>query len=150
MLDPTLQDGKKFPKWKPRLRTGKFLGFSNRHLSTIGLICNLTTDYISSQYHVVFDESFTTVSSQPSSPTLVMDQWDELFHFARDNFLADHDAASDGPVLLLQKNGLMMKTNLNVSAIMLILVKTCKNMPIGTQRMTMIAMVIRFIPIQTI
>ena len=31
VLDPTLQDGKKIPKWKPRSRQGQFLGISRVH-----------------------------------------------------------------------------------------------------------------------
>jgi hypothetical protein len=31
ILDPRLQDGKKIPKWDPRVRRGQFLGFSTQH-----------------------------------------------------------------------------------------------------------------------
>ena len=33
VLDPTLQDGKKLPKWNRRARLGQFLGFSEAHSS---------------------------------------------------------------------------------------------------------------------
>lgn len=61
VLDPALQDGKKLPKWQPRARRGQFLGFSVNHSSTVGCILNLVTGYISPQYHVVYDNLFTTV-----------------------------------------------------------------------------------------
>ncbi len=61
VLDPLLQDGKKIPKWYPRARRGLFLGRSSKHSSTIGLILNLRTGYITPQYHVVYDNLFETV-----------------------------------------------------------------------------------------
>lgn len=63
VLDPALQDGKKVPKWKPRSRRGQFLGFSPRHSTTVGRILNLETGFVSPQYHVVYDDGFTTVAS---------------------------------------------------------------------------------------
>jgi hypothetical protein len=38
VLDPRVQDGHKIPKWDPRARQGQFLGFSDKHSSTVGLI----------------------------------------------------------------------------------------------------------------
>ena len=43
VLDPQLQDGKKIPKWQPRLHLGQFLGFSKEHSSAVGLIKNVKT-----------------------------------------------------------------------------------------------------------
>jgi hypothetical protein len=63
VLDPKLQDGKKLPKWVPRSRRGQYLGISTEHSSTIGRIRNLTTGYVSPQFHVVYDPFFTTVPS---------------------------------------------------------------------------------------
>jgi hypothetical protein len=70
VLSPTLQDGKKIPKWAPRARWGQFLGFSKNHLSMIG-----QTDSVSPQYHIAIDELFSTVHSlEDDDPT-----WIELF-----------------------------------------------------------------------
>jgi hypothetical protein len=63
VLDPKLQDGNKVPKFDPRSRQGLHLGWSPRHASTVPLILNLTTGNVSPQFHVVFDDWFTTVSS---------------------------------------------------------------------------------------
>jgi hypothetical protein len=63
VLSPELQDGKKIPKWHPRSRRGMFLGYSPVHSSTVGQVLNLVTGNVSSQYHLVYDELFTTVSS---------------------------------------------------------------------------------------
>eukprot|EP00804_Cyclotella_cryptica_P006881 CCRYP_020804-RA/>CCRYP_020804-RA protein AED:0.48 eAED:0.37 QI:0/-1/0/1/-1/1/1/0/621 len=63
VLDPRLQDGKKIPKWDSRARQGIFVGFSTRHSSLVPLILNPRTQHISPQYHVIFDDAFTTVPS---------------------------------------------------------------------------------------
>ena len=61
VLDPALQDGKKIPKFNRRRRLGQFVGFSPNHSSLVALVCNLTTGFVSPQYHVVFDDHFYTV-----------------------------------------------------------------------------------------
>ena len=63
VLDPVLQAGKKLPRWQPRSRRGMFVGFSPAHSSDVPLILNLRTGHISPQYHVVFDNDFSTVPS---------------------------------------------------------------------------------------
>ena len=63
VLDPKLQQGQKLPRWEPRARRGVFLGYSSVHSSDVPLILNLTTGSISPQYHVVFDDTFSTVIS---------------------------------------------------------------------------------------
>jgi hypothetical protein len=64
VLDPKLQDGKKLPRWSPRSRLGQFLGRSKKHAGSVGLIKNLITGKISPQYHVVYDNHFTTIDSE--------------------------------------------------------------------------------------
>ena len=61
VLDPKLQDGKKLPKWDPRTRQGQYLGKSPDHASSVGLIRNLRTGYVSPQFHVLYDNKFQTV-----------------------------------------------------------------------------------------
>lgn len=63
VLDPTLQAGKKLPRWEPRSRRGVFLGYSPVHSSNVPLILNIKTGSISPQYHVVFDDTFSSVTS---------------------------------------------------------------------------------------
>ena len=77
VLDPTLQAGKKLPRWEPRSRRGVFVGLSNIHSSEVPMVLNLTTGSITTQYHVVFDDRFTTVQSiglDEPPPT----HWDDL------------------------------------------------------------------------
>ena len=63
VLDPKLQDGKKLPKWERRSRRGIYLGVSKYHSTTVHLVLNPRTGKISPQYHVVFDDTFSTVFS---------------------------------------------------------------------------------------
>jgi hypothetical protein len=99
VLDPKLQDGKKLPKWKPRSRQGQFLGFSSSHSTSVSLILNVQTGSISPQFHVVFDEKFTTVSSGP----VATDRHEAILDLlqqpdTRENILDDiWDPTDDGP-----------------------------------------------------
>ena len=63
VLDPCLQQGKKLPRCEPRARKGIFVGFSQVYSSDVPLILNPRTGHISPQYHVVFDDTFSTVES---------------------------------------------------------------------------------------
>ena len=63
VLHPTLRQGKKLPRWQPRSRRGVFVGFSPKHSSDVPLVLNLQTGSISPQYHIVFDDTFSTVIS---------------------------------------------------------------------------------------
>ena len=63
LLDARLQSagGAGPPKWEPRSRIGVYLGHSPFHAVSVALVCNPTTGRVSPQYHVVFDNDFTTV-----------------------------------------------------------------------------------------
>jgi hypothetical protein len=63
VLDPKLQQGKKLPRWEPRTRRGIFVGLSPDHSSDVPLVLNLNTGHISPQFHVIFDDEFSTVPS---------------------------------------------------------------------------------------
>ena len=63
VLEPQLQDAKKLPKWKRRSHRGIYLGLSKVHSSNVHLVLNPNTGHISPQYHLVFDDSFSTVYS---------------------------------------------------------------------------------------
>ena len=43
-----------------------FVGFSSAHSSDVLLILNLRTEHLSPQYHIVFDDDFSTVPSLES------------------------------------------------------------------------------------
>ena len=78
VLHPTLQDGKKLPKWKPRSRQGQFVGYSPVHASSVALVLNRTTRRISPQFHLLFDDFGTTVKGveATSAPNLDVFDWD--------------------------------------------------------------------------
>ena len=53
------------------------MGFSCMHSTLVGLVLNLHTHSISPQFHVVFDDMFTTVTS-PDNETVVPKIWSDL------------------------------------------------------------------------
>ena len=62
ILDSRLQTNPKgVPKWEPRARLGIYLGRSPAHAGNVALVLNPKTGLVSPQYHVVFDDDFTTV-----------------------------------------------------------------------------------------
>ena len=91
VLDPTLQDGHKLPKWKPRSRRGIFLGFSRRHSSRVPLVLNTRTGHISPQFHVVFDDWFTSVIGTGTDRPFNEHEWTQLFADARYHYAFDED-----------------------------------------------------------
>ena len=62
VLDGRLQSGQGMvPKWEPRARMGIYVGRSPAHASNGGLILNPRTGHVLPQFHVVYDDNFTTV-----------------------------------------------------------------------------------------
>ena len=97
VLNPQLAAGKKPPKWAMRARQGKFLGFSTQHSSTVGMILHLDTGHIGPQFHVAYDERFTTVASTQDDSTLDLTGW--IQHLTRDSHLDDtYDPEIDGAI----------------------------------------------------
>ena len=64
-------------KWDPKSHAGIYLGRSPCHAGSVALVLNLKTGLISPQFHVIFDDEFTTVpylesdSEPPNWPHLV-------------------------------------------------------------------------------
>ena len=42
---------------------GQLLGFSDEHSTLVAMVRNLTTNFVSPQFHVVFDEKFSTIQN---------------------------------------------------------------------------------------
>ena len=61
VLEPQLQNDQKLPKWNQCAHVGQFLGYSDEHLFLVVNVCHLSTNYISPQFHVAFDDLFETV-----------------------------------------------------------------------------------------
>ena len=80
VLDKTISDGKKLPRWKPRSARQFYVGMSKKHASSVPLCLNLETGAITPQFHVVFDEDFATVASTPADlPAFDTPAWHSLF-----------------------------------------------------------------------
>ena len=78
VLDPKLQDGKKLPKWSKRSCCGVYLGISPKHHTTVGRILNPETGLISPQYHVVYDELYSTVKGFLTDTVFDADTWNSI------------------------------------------------------------------------
>jgi hypothetical protein len=62
VFDHRLQSGTgKIPKWEPWAQMGIYAGCLPSHVSNAGLILNLCTGNVLPQFHVVYDDDFTTV-----------------------------------------------------------------------------------------
>ena len=92
VLDPTLQDGKSLPRWNPRSKLGQFLGRSDVHSSNVGMIRNLQTGKVTPQFHVVYDNHFTTVKSETNVDDIpIPDGFENLMKFSRERHFDDDD-----------------------------------------------------------
>ena len=49
------------PKWEPRSRLGIYVGHSPSHAGSVALVLNPKPGLVSPQYHVIYDDQFTTV-----------------------------------------------------------------------------------------
>jgi hypothetical protein len=59
---------------------GQFLGFSPEHSTLVGLVRNLTTEHVSPQWHLVYDERFETVCSTDEDNVEESEIWTSLFN----------------------------------------------------------------------
>lgn len=67
VLDKRLQDGDSLPKWRSRCWSGVYVGQSLQHAGNVPLFYNPVTTHVSPQYHVTFDDMFTTVTGATAS-----------------------------------------------------------------------------------
>ena len=66
---------------------GQFLGFSDQHSSLVGRVRHLGTNYVSPQYHVVYDDKFETVYNGTVISETGADRiFTDLFENARDHY----------------------------------------------------------------
>jgi len=85
VLKASLQDGHRIPKWKPRSRMAIYLGNSLDHATTVPLVLNPNTGLVSPQYHLVFDDHFSTTDCL--APNKIPTTWPDLFKNSSANFL---------------------------------------------------------------
>ncbi len=88
VLDGRLQTNPKgVPKWEPRSRVGIYMGHSPAHAGSVAMVLNPTTGHILPQFHVVFDNTFSTV--QYMRDQVVPPHWAELVRNSAE--LATHE-----------------------------------------------------------
>jgi hypothetical protein len=97
VLEARLQAGHKIPKWEPRSRMAVYLGRSPQHASNVPLVMNIKTGLVSPQYHVVFDDHFTT--TQCLATNVLPAHWKLLFQERSENVLADNPILQDSHIL---------------------------------------------------
>eukprot|EP00957_Ditylum_brightwellii_P114864 8759322-Ditylum_brightwellii.AAC.1 len=77
ILNKDIADGKKPPKWDPCSWVGVFLVYFRDHVRNVAWVLNPITDHISAQYHVIFDDMFTTVTAITDEDKIEL--WNGLF-----------------------------------------------------------------------
>jgi len=80
VLDKRLQDDDSLAKWKSRSWLGVYIGHSLVHAGNVPVIYNTVKTHISPQYHVVFDDQFTSVGK--SAVSFPEDFFSKLFSSA--------------------------------------------------------------------
>ena len=105
VLDKTIADGHKLPRWQPRSQRSMYMGMSESHSSSVPLVLNLTTGAITPQFHVVFDDWFATVASPTGSlPDFNSDEWKQLFDVAQQHIPTEEDDDPDVQVVSAEEN----------------------------------------------
>ena len=80
VLEKAMADGRKLPRWQPRSIRCMNMGLSDKHASTVPIVLNVATGYITPQFHVVFDDWFTTVTTSVADlPDFNTPEWATLF-----------------------------------------------------------------------
>ena len=91
VLDRDLQNGGMAPKWEPRSRLGVYLGHSPCHAGSVALVLNPKTLHVSPQFHVAFDDTFSTVPYLATSD--VPPNWSILVKESESTSIHDYDLA---------------------------------------------------------
>ena len=96
VLEKSLQDGKKIPKWKPRSNRSMYMGVSPYHASTVPLVLSTGTGAITPQFHVVFDDWFATIGSDHTDlPNFQSNEWYKMFGESRYQYVEDTQVEED-------------------------------------------------------
>lgn len=96
VLDKSISDGKKLPRWKPRSVRCFNIGLSPKHASTVPLVLNVDSGYITPQFHVVFDDWFSTIATSIAQlPDFNSPSWSTLFGESSYQYPFDDDEATD-------------------------------------------------------
>ena len=109
VLEGRLQsDPKGVPKWEPQSRVVIYMGHLSCHAGLVVLVLNPTSGHISPQFHVVFNDTFSTVPYM--RPGTVPEHWnflvqnlteiatDESFDIAKTWFEGVEDLSESSPM----------------------------------------------------
>lgn len=99
VLDPKLAEGHKIPKWNRRSRMAQFMGFSDAHSSLVANVRNLSTGFVSPQYHLVFDDNFQTVFSDGENDAALDIICNHLFETSRDRYVDAAETDDDDVII---------------------------------------------------
>ena len=92
VLDKKIHDGNKLPRWKPRSTRQIYVGMSQKHASSVPLCLNPTTGAVTSQFHIVFDDEFSTIATSVDDlPDFGSAQWDQMFGESTYQYMMDDD-----------------------------------------------------------
>jgi hypothetical protein len=116
VLDSRLQSGIAGPpKWDPCSRLGIYVGHSPSHAGSVALVLNPRTKHVSPQFHVVFDDTFSTVHYMEKCE--VPPNWADLVKKSTEK-VTDEDFDLARMLLFLNaedRDIAMQKTNNNIS-----------------------------------
>ena len=76
MLDPQIQKSKHLPTWSPRSIPSVLTGNSREHVPNTCLAFILETNHVSSQFYLMFDDYFQTLTSFKNN---LPPKWREVF-----------------------------------------------------------------------
>jgi hypothetical protein len=85
VLQPELQYAKKIGKWLPRDCRAMYVGASTEHSSSVDLALNVTTCFISPQFHVVHDDIFANITSHWDDGTFDPDHWNTIIQSGQEH-----------------------------------------------------------------
>jgi len=96
VLERRISNGDSMPRWKPRTTRQMNVGFSEKHASTVPLVLNIKSGYITAQFHVVFDDWFSTVATSVDElPDFNSKAWTNLFGDSIYQYPFDDDDNTD-------------------------------------------------------
>jgi hypothetical protein len=84
VLEAKLQNDQKLPEWNRLAWMGQFVGFSDEHSSLVANVQHLSTNFISPQFHVVFDDLFETVNRTGVDGPIIESICKDLFFLNRE------------------------------------------------------------------
>ena len=92
VLDSKISGGMKLPRWTPRSVRCINVGLSSNHASTVPLVLNPTSGYITAQFHIVFDDWFATIATDVDAfPNFMSDEWYRMFGDSHYQYPFDED-----------------------------------------------------------